>query len=116
MLDPDAITSLIELVGNDAEALAEIVGAFLEEAPERLTELHRGIENADAALVGRAAHTLKANGRMFGAARLAQLSEEIETAARGGDLEPASTRIDELEEEWRIIRPELQALEEGHST
>jgi HPt (histidine-containing phosphotransfer) domain-containing protein len=115
MLDTDAITALIELVGDDPEALAEIADAFLEEAPQRLAELRQGIETGDVALVGRAAHTLKANARTFGAGRLAELSEEIETAARGGDLAPASARVDSLDEEWRAIRPALEALVVGHS-
>jgi HPt (histidine-containing phosphotransfer) domain-containing protein len=110
VLDADALRSLIELVGDDREALAEIVDAFLEEAPQRLTELREGIASADATVVGRAAHTLKANGRTFGAERLAQLSEEIETAARGGDLSPASARIDDLDKAWQEVLPEVTAL------
>jgi HPt (histidine-containing phosphotransfer) domain-containing protein len=115
MLDNDATNALIELVGEDREALAEIVDAFLEEAPQRLAELRRGIESGDAALVGRAAHTLKANARTFGAAQLALLSEEVETAARTGDLAPASAHIDELDEEWRALQPALGALRTGGS-
>jgi len=110
MLETHAINSLMELVGDDRDALAEIVDAFLDEGPQRLAELRQGIEDGDATLVGRAAHTLKANGRMFGAERLAQLSEEIETAARGGDLGPASALIDQLGEAWQEIHPELLAL------
>ena len=41
VLDANALRSLIELVGDDREALAEIVDAFLEEAPQRLTELRQ---------------------------------------------------------------------------
>jgi HPt (histidine-containing phosphotransfer) domain-containing protein len=112
-LDGDAIHSLLELLDEDREALSEIVDAFVEEAPQRLAEVREGTEDGDPVLVRRAAHTLKANGRTFGAGRLAQLSEEIETAARGGDLGPASTRIDELDEAWREIRADLQALRTG---
>ena len=39
MLDPDALRALSELLGGDREALAELVDAFLDEAPERLAEL-----------------------------------------------------------------------------
>src|SRR5881397_2672100 len=93
-LDAAAVRSLIELVGDDHEALAEIVEAFIEEAPQRLAELHEGLAAGDAVLVGRAAHTLKANGHTFGALRLAELCQEIETAARGGDLSPLSAHLD----------------------
>jgi HPt (histidine-containing phosphotransfer) domain-containing protein len=109
-LDADAIRSLLEMVGGDREALAEIVDAFLEEAPQRLGEIRQGVDTDDAVLVGRAAHTLKANGRTFGATVLARVSEEIETAARGGDLGPASARVDELDASWRAVQPDLDAL------
>jgi HPt (histidine-containing phosphotransfer) domain-containing protein len=113
MLDTDATTALLELVGDDPEALAEIVDAFVEEGPQRLAELRDGIARGDATLIGRAAHTLKANARTFGATQLALLGEEIETAARSGDLTPASACIDQLEEEWRAVQPALGALRAG---
>ena len=114
-LDTHAVRTLIELVGDDREALAEIVDAFVDEAPQRLAELRQGIATGDAALVGRAAHTLKSNAHTFGAGTLAALCQEIETAARLGDLAPAQTRIDELDEAWREIRPGLDALRAGGS-
>ena len=114
-LDADAVRSLIDLVGDDREALAEIVDAFIDEAPQRLAELRDGLAAGDAVLVGRAAHTLKANGRTFGAFRLAELCQEIETAARGGDLAPASARVDEVYEAWRDVHPDLEALRTGDS-
>jgi HPt (histidine-containing phosphotransfer) domain-containing protein len=115
MLDPNAVKSLIELVGDDAEALSEIVDAFLDEAPQRLTELRRGIDDGDSVLVGRAAHTLKANARTFGAGRLAELSGVIESAARGGDLAPAAAHVDALDEEWRTVQPAVRSLVVGDS-
>src|SRR6478609_8974146 len=109
-LDADAVRSLIDLVGDDREALAEIVEAFIDEAPLRLAELRDGLVAGNAVLVGRAAHTLKANGRTFGAFRLAELCQEVEAAARGGDLAPASAHIDALDEAWRDVHPDLEAL------
>ena len=109
-LDGEAVRSLIDLVGDDREALTEIVEAFVDEAPQRIAELRDGLAAGDAVLVGRAAHTLKANGRTFGAFRLAELCQEVEAAARGGDLAPASARIDELDKAWNEIRPDLEAL------
>jgi histidine phosphotransfer protein HptB len=110
MLDTDAINALIELVGDDRDALAEIIDAFVEEAPERLAELREGIAAGDATLVGRAAHTLKSNARTFGATTLAALCEEIETAARSGDLGPASAGVDEVDAAWQAVQPDLDAL------
>lgn len=112
-LDPDAIRSLIGLIGDDRETLVEIVDAFIDEAPQRLAELRHGIDTGDGVLASRAAHTLKANARTFGAGKLALLCEEIEAAGREGDLEPALVRIDQVDDAWSEVRKELTLLREG---
>ena len=109
-LDPEAVRVLVELVGGDSVVLVEIVDAFLEEAPQRIAELRRGAATDDQALAGRAAHTLKANARTFGADRLASLCEEIEVSARAGDLGPARGRIGEVDEAWVQVCEELTSL------
>ena len=75
-LDPHALAALADLVGDDPEAITEIVEAFLEDAPDRLAEIRTGLAGDDLELVRRAAHTLKANGLTFGAL-------EFATACRG---------------------------------
>ncbi len=75
-LDPHALAALSDLVGDDPEAITEIVEAFLEDAPDRLAEIRTGLAGDDLELVRRAAHTLKANGLTFGA-------QEFATASRG---------------------------------
>lgn len=113
LLDPDAIRSLTELVGNDPEALVEIIDAFLDEAPQRLAELRQGIDDDDPVLAGRAAHTLKANGRTFGAERLASLCLDLETAARAHELAGAADLVDQADEEWVRVRAALTTLRDG---
>jgi HPt (histidine-containing phosphotransfer) domain-containing protein len=115
-LDPEAVRALAELLGGDAEAMAEIVDACLEEGPQRLGELKQGATAGDAVLVGRAAHTLKANAAMFGAARLELLSRELEARARADDLAGAPQQVEAIDAEWHAVRPLLVALrDEGPS-
>lgn len=109
-LDADAIRSLNELVGDDPEIIAELVDAFLEEAPQRLDELQRGILEHDDALTERAAHTLKANGLTFGAVRLGELCKELEVVARTGDVEDAKPLAELVAAEWERVRPALVEL------
>jgi HPt (histidine-containing phosphotransfer) domain-containing protein len=109
-LDPEAVRSLRGLVGDDSEALAEIVDAFLEDAPAQLHSLRAAATTGDADVAGRAAHTLKANGRTFGAGDLADLCQELEAAARGGDLETVAAHLDDVELAWQRVRPALVAL------
>jgi HPt (histidine-containing phosphotransfer) domain-containing protein len=111
-LDAGAVGALVLMLGNDPEALAEIVDAFRDEGPQRLAELNQGSSAGDAALVGRAAHTLKANAAMFGAVRLEAVCRELETAARACDLSGAGQLIDVVGAEWLVVEPQLVALRE----
>jgi HPt (histidine-containing phosphotransfer) domain-containing protein len=107
------VRALIEMVGGDRDALAEIVDAFVEEAPERLAELRRGAEEGDATLAGRAAHTLKSNGLTFGAVELASLCRRLEVAARADELGGSAELIDRVDDEWALVQRELEALRAG---
>jgi HPt (histidine-containing phosphotransfer) domain-containing protein len=109
-LDPAAVRALSELLGGDREALVEIVDAFVDEAPRRLAELRRGAVGGDAALAGRAAHTLKSNGLTFGAVELASLCRRLELAARDGELAGSHDLIDRVDAQWALVLPELEAL------
>jgi HPt (histidine-containing phosphotransfer) domain-containing protein len=93
--------------------LAELAGAFLDEAPQRLAELRAGAERGDAALAGRAAHTLKSNGMTFGAVELVSLCRRLEIAARENELAANRDLIDRVDAEWALVRPELTALRDG---
>jgi HPt (histidine-containing phosphotransfer) domain-containing protein len=109
-LDPDAVRALYELLGSDREGLAELADAFVDEAPRRLAELRRGADQGDAALAGRAAHTLKSNGSTFGAVELVSLCRQLEVAARANQLADSADLLDRVEEQWALVRPELAAL------
>jgi len=113
VLDPDALRALSELLGGDREALAELVDAFLDEAPERLAELRGGADRGDTGLAGRAAHTLKSNGMTFGAVELASLCRRLEVAARAGELGANRDLIDRVDAEWARVRHALTALRGG---
>ena len=112
-LDPAAVEALSELLGGDREALADLAGAFLEEAPQRLADARVGAVQGDLALAGRAAHTLKSNAMTFGAGRLASQSRSLELAARDGDLAGSRALIGGLETEWAKVREAVEALRDG---
>ena len=112
-LDPGAIEALRELLGDDREALAELVDAFLDEAPSRLAEFRDGIEHGDAALAGRAAHTLKSNALTFGAHNLAALARDAEAAARDDPPEALRPHADRLDAAWPPVRDALAPLRDG---
>jgi HPt (histidine-containing phosphotransfer) domain-containing protein len=113
VLDPDAVRALHELLAGDREALTAIVDVFVDEAPLRLAELRRGADEGDAALAGRAAHTLKSNGSIFGASGLVSLCRRLEVAARANELAGSADLIDRIEMHWALVRREVTALRGG---
>jgi len=69
-------------------AIADLVEAFLADAPQRFRRMENAILAGELAAAGRDAHDLKANAATLGALRLAGVMAEIEAAARGeGDLD-----------------------------
>jgi HPt (histidine-containing phosphotransfer) domain-containing protein len=115
LLDPGAVEALRELVGGDPETLVDITDAFLEEAPQRLDDLRQGLEESDAELAGRAAHTLKSNALTFGALDLAADCRDIEAAARDGSLSGARGLVDRVESGWEPVRAALISLRDEAS-
>jgi HPt (histidine-containing phosphotransfer) domain-containing protein len=113
VLDPEAVETLMEMIGDDQGMVREIIDAFLEDAPDRLAEIAGGLADSDAGLVRRAAHTLKANALTFGALTFADACRELEEAAKADALEAAAPIAAEIERSWSAIRPAIEALAAG---
>jgi PAS domain S-box-containing protein len=107
-LDESAVDSLREL-GGDA-FLAELIDTFLSDAPALLTALRESHTHGDAQALRRTAHTLKSNGRTFGAARFSELCLEVEERARSGDLDRIDDLFEEIEREYAALEQTLAAL------
>jgi HPt (histidine-containing phosphotransfer) domain-containing protein len=108
-LDSELLGVLNDLVDDDGETLRDLVEAFVEDGPDRLREIRKGIDERDPGLVRRAAHTLKSNGLTFGAVDFADACRRLEDAAREGALddETLATRV---EVEWQRALPAIQEL------
>jgi len=113
LLDAGALDALRDLLGDDADAFAEVVGEFLDSAPQRLTELRTGVTSGDTELAARAAHTLKANGATFGAVGLAERCRELEALARSAPASIELDRVDAIDTEWVLVSGQLRSLVPG---
>jgi len=97
-----------------AEFVAQLVDAFLEEGLDLLAELRGARVDGNAERFRRAAHSLKSNGRTFGAVKLTALAREFELKGLDAD----STRdvaggLAALEAEYARAAAELKALRNG---
>jgi HPt (histidine-containing phosphotransfer) domain-containing protein len=92
-----------------AEFVGELVGTFLEEAPQMLAELRSAMAEASADKFRRAAHSLKSNSNTFGALHLGEMARELEL----GGLIADTTPIDALQAEYQRVAAALQELTRG---
>ncbi len=58
----------------------------------------------------RAAHTLKSNGKNFGATALAELCQELENRAKTGKLEGVKELLTQIVAEYENIKIALEAI------
>ena len=110
-LDATAIESLREL-GGDA-FVAEVIDAFLSDAPALIAALRTTHDEGDTGTLRRTAHTLKSNGQTLGAARFTELCRELEDRAKSNALDGTADLIDRVEREYGALEKTLAAL---HST
>jgi HPt (histidine-containing phosphotransfer) domain-containing protein len=102
VLDPQAVERL-RATPADREFAAELVDAYLRDAPALLETL-RGPD------ARRAAHTLKSTARVLGAARLAELCKELEALAKADRLGDAAGQLGRIDAGHARVRRALQEL------
>ncbi|WP_299690037.1 Hpt domain-containing protein [uncultured Tateyamaria sp.] len=76
LIDTATYTELCDAMG--ADFVAELVNTFLEDAPNMIAALKLGASNGDVDAYRRAAHSIKSNAEVFGAAPLAKQAREME--------------------------------------
>jgi PAS domain S-box-containing protein len=97
-VDPAALEQ-VRAVGGP-ELAAELTEMFLAETPTLIAALRRACGKDDADELRRGAHTLKAHGRTFGAAALADACGRLEGLAAAGVPEDAEQLVDQIEHEF----------------
>lgn len=108
MLDRRVLDDLRESVGGDQAFVAELIDELLADAPIQLASLREATATGDAETARRAAHTLKGNGRTFGAAEFSSLCQEAEATAATGDLDAVAQRLDAIDASWEQVRAALE--------
>jgi len=89
---------------GEPDAVAELAGLFLQDAPARLHAIRTAIGESDARRLREAAHSIKGSASNLGARRLASVCSRIETAARQNDLAAAGQLLDDLDNEFARVR------------
>jgi HPt (histidine-containing phosphotransfer) domain-containing protein len=108
VLDPEALEQLRARAGDRA-FVVELLDTFLRDAPALLETLRAALEDAEPQRLRRAAHTLKSNGRVFGATRLAELCQELEAVAKAETLAGAAELLAQVDGEYARVASALLA-------
>jgi len=106
-IDPAIFAELQDTAGD--EFVAELVGTFLEEAPQMLAELRKAQAGGAAEHFRRVAHSIKSNANTFGALPLGEMARQLEL----GGLITESAPLDALEAEFVRVAAALKELTGG---
>jgi len=107
VIDSATFAELQDAAG--ADFVGELVGTFLEEAPQMLAELRAAQADGSAERFRRAAHSLKSNANTFGALRLGEMARQLELGGLVADMGP----VDALQAEYESVAAALQELTRG---
>jgi CheY-like chemotaxis protein len=86
-------------LGDDHEAVTELLDSFVRDAPGTLAQLREAVTAGDAETVERAAHRLKGSLLWITAETAAAQAATLESQARSGDLKALQQPLDALDRE-----------------
>ena len=115
-LDPVVIDELLTSVGGDHAFVAELIDAYLTDAPIQLGEIDAAAAAGDAAAMVRPAHTLKSSSATLGLQRLAAAARELEMAGRSGALDASvGEAVATVHADWDAGTAALRAWIDGEA-
>ena len=90
------LANLMELVGNNEEAIDSILSKIPPAAWEAVENIEKGLKANDLAAVGDAGHKLKSSARSIGANKLADICEGLEEAGQAADKKTIERLVPKL--------------------
>ncbi len=109
VLDRHFIAELSGMPGeNGLTIFQELVGMFLEAAPQRITQITAATQDATALAFH--AHALKSMSLNLGARRLAAICGELETSGRNQTLDPVPALLQQLHSAYAQTKAQLEPL------
>jgi CheY-like chemotaxis protein/HPt (histidine-containing phosphotransfer) domain-containing protein len=106
LLDLATIAELRNLpASNGVSMLQELVGLFLEAAPQRIAQISQSIN--DGPMLAFHAHALKSMGLSLGVKRIVELSQKLEDLGRTRNVHAAPAMLQELETAFAQTQAQL---------
>jgi signal transduction histidine kinase/CheY-like chemotaxis protein len=109
VLDIEALEAIRSLGGSTTpDLLEQIIGLYLQSAPDLLNSIREGLASADVEKVRQAAHSFKSGSANLGASRLAELCRKLEHAARTNALAEGAPSFQDIEAEYTRVCEQLK--------
>ena len=109
-VNPIVFQTLVKVVGDDPEALHEIIESFRDDLQNSLSAIVRHAQKRELYELKQAIHTLKGTSATMGALQLRDQCNKIEIAIQQGDF-PSSEMIKQLQlESEKVMRVIAQRL------
>ncbi|MGD9731046.1 MAG: CHASE domain-containing protein [Desulfamplus sp.] len=100
--------SMMIRVMNDPTLASIVIEGFLEDVPKQIESLSDYIDIGDIGSVKLQAHTIKGASSQVGGERVRTTAYEIEKLAAAGDLADARVLVEELKEQFQILKQEIE--------
>jgi two-component system, sensor histidine kinase and response regulator len=101
------IERLLERVGGDRKALAELVRIFRADAPKQIARIGKAIEDGDAPALRSAAHALKGAVSNFAAPLATAAALRLQKMGEAGQLAAAGAALERLKRETEALLASL---------
>ncbi|MGR3219487.1 MAG: response regulator, partial [Candidatus Anammoxibacter sp.] len=102
-----SISDTLNLVGGKVERMKRLITITLDDSRKQMDQLHKSLEENDATVAERAAHTLKGQAANIGADSFRDFAKRLESAAKDGDLESVREMMQTFETEYKILTKAL---------
>ena len=109
-IDMHSISQLAEGDEMGDQFVAEIIRVFLADLSERVRTIGLQMNDGDRAGVAATAHAIKGSCGHFGAARLLELSHDLEDRARHEPTSDLQSALDSMIAETERVRAALEAF------
>jgi HPt (histidine-containing phosphotransfer) domain-containing protein len=110
VLDERILKELRDLGGEDDPGLlSELIDIFLQDAPQRMSEISNGLKSGDLKIVERAAHTLKSSSANIGALGLSSICRQMEQIARERKSDGIQALVNESQQLMKDVDSALRA-------
>jgi histidine phosphotransfer protein HptB len=107
IIDQATFEELKQMSGEDF--INELIDAFLDDAPNMLSNMQTALVANDVELFRTNAHSLKSNAYPFGAMELGALAKELELMAKQNHLD-VGDRLDALNKTFSDVAEELRGM------